>query len=249
MSSGWRWAAASLVGTSHQRTGAPLQDAYAAADSGRWLTAIVCDGAGTAEYGRQGAWLAARTFTSSARRWLANQNELPTSEVVHAWIDDARVRISNAASRRGVTDRAFASTLSACIAGPSGFIIAQIGDSVIALKVAGDWLVPCWPQQGEYASSTYFITDAEPQVSLVTGDDGVDAIAAFSDGLDAIALNQASQSPHLPFLDPMIRPVAALPSRGRDALLSRQLRSFLATDRVCDRTDDDKTLILASLPS
>jgi hypothetical protein len=44
----------------------------------------------------------------------------------------------------------------------------------------------------------------------------------------------------------MLPPVRALAKPGLDAVLSGKLEAYLACSAVCARTDDDKTLLLAS---
>jgi hypothetical protein len=55
----------------------------------------------------------------------------------------------------------------------------------------------------------------------------------------------AAQKPFKPFFDGMIRPIASTQAEGCDQRLSQQLSSYLNSDAVNARTDDDKTLILA----
>jgi hypothetical protein len=45
----------------------------------------------------------------------------------------------------------------------------------------------------------------------------------------------------------MIAPLDNLDGTGRDAGLSKALGSFLSSPRVCEKTDDDKSLILVSV--
>jgi hypothetical protein len=73
-----------------------------------------------------------------------------------------------------------------------------------------------------------------------------DAFAAFSDGIDSIALHHANQEPHARFFDPMIKPVDQALERGRLTSLSAALGRYLDGAAICERTDDDKALVLVS---
>jgi protein phosphatase 2C-like protein len=108
-----------------------------------------------------------------------------------------------------------------------------------------EWQVPSWPVQGEYASTTNFVTDdPEPitNVSYVGGD--IAGVALFSDGLERLALDFATKRAFTPFFNSMFK---SLPDEasGRYRQLSRDLRTFLDGPPVTQRTDDDKTLIMA----
>jgi uncharacterized membrane protein len=54
------------------------------------------------------------------------------------------------------------------------------------------------------------------------------------------------QAAHPQFFNPMMRPVDAALGKGRLVELSDKLATYLAGPSVCERTDDDKTLILIS---
>jgi hypothetical protein len=244
----WRWASASVIGTSHLHTGDRLQDAYAVADLDRGgIFAVVSDGAGSAKFGAYGAWLTCRFLTVRFREWIRLNPKLPTDEILTDWIDELRDRISAVATERQSTPRQFAATLAAVVATASETITLQIGDSSIVGRKGSEWHVLCWPENGEYASSTYFVTDdPEPRLKIARHDREHSAFALFSDGVGDLALSMLEQAAHPQFFDPMIRPVDEALGAGRLVDLSGKLKTYLAGPAVCNRTDDDKTLILIS---
>lgn len=212
------------------------------------LCVVVCDGAGSAQYGGQGAAIGCRAITTSLRQHFATTDELPDKERISCWIDDARDRLGIAADKRSLPRRAFASTLVMLVAARSAVTIAHIGDgAVVGRSAAGDWEILSAPENGEYASTTYFLTDDPAPRLRFTSRPGVyTALAAFSDGIESLVLDQQLDRPHLPFFSSMIAPVDRAASSGRLRLLSADLAQFLHSPRISDRTDDDKTLILAS---
>ncbi|MGG5242655.1 protein phosphatase 2C domain-containing protein [Pseudomonas lurida] len=151
------------------------------------------------------------------------------------------------AQKRGVTRRQFAATLVMLVVFKDQVLALQIGDSALVARKAGVWEAICWPENGEFASTTYFVTD-DPEVRLHTYrfDREHDAFALFSDGLESVALEQATQQPFARFFDPMIKPVDQAWADGRLAELSDALARYLQSPSLCERTDDDKTLILVS---
>jgi hypothetical protein len=68
----------------------------------------------------------------------------------------------------------------------------------------------------------------------------------FSDGIENLVLHQATKTVHQPFFNTMLGPVRRSAEPGVNTLLSQGLRVYLASPTICDRTDDDKSLILAS---
>lgn len=244
----WRWAAASEIGTSHIRNGEGLQDAYAVSVlRDDCVFAIVSDGAGSAEFGAYGAWLVCRTLSVRVRNWFRATVQTPSDDVIVDWIDDVRDRISAIAAGRGSSSRQFASTLATVIATPNETLTLHIGDSSVVGRRAGEWDTLCWPENGEYASTTFFVTDdPEPRLNIQRYAPDYDAFALFSDGIGDLALSHKDQSASPQFFNPMLRPVDNATGTGRLPDLSLKLSGYLSGSSINERTDDDKTLILIS---
>ena len=117
----------------------------------------------------------------------------------------------------------------------------------------GDELHPVfWPESGEYANMTHFVTDEDALAHLRTkiwissvSERLPEEIAMFSDGLQRLALVYQSQTVHNPFFEPMFAQLRNADVRTCD-VLSDQLARFLDSPIINERTDDDKTLVLAS---
>jgi serine/threonine protein phosphatase PrpC len=228
--------------------GTRKQDAYIVARiNPHTFCAVVSDGAGSASYGGQGASLICRTLIANFRSWFEQHNCLPDDEAILCWIDLVRDLLSEVAARRGLTKRQFAATLVMLVVFKGRVLALQIGDSALVARKAGVWEALCWPENGEFASTTYFVTD-DPEVRLHTFNMNLeyDAFALFSDGLEAVALEQATQQPYARFFDPMLKLVDQTEGEGRLIELSGALARYLDSPALCERTDDDKTLILVS---
>jgi hypothetical protein len=189
-----------------------------------------------------------RTFSIGLRGHFANKPAELGDEDIWTWIDQARDYLALAASRREQTRRAFASTLVLLVATPEGILVAHIGDGAVVARVKdAGWQSLSWPENGEYASSTFFVTDDPvPQLRITRHEAEFDAFASFSDGIESLALDFTAMAPHEPFFKGMMAPLDKLSAPGCDAVLSRSLGNFLDSERVCGRTDDDKSVILAS---
>jgi hypothetical protein len=137
--------------------------------------------------------------------------------------------------------------LAAIVVAQNEAVTLHIGDSAVVARKGAEWQVLCWPENGEYASSTYFVTDdPEPRLNITRHPREHDAFALFSDGVGDLALSHLEQAAHSRFFDPMLRPVDVASGEGRLVELSAKLATYLAGPSVCERTDDDKTLILIS---
>jgi hypothetical protein len=212
--------------------------------------AVVSDGAGSALRADIGSKITSITMLRMAQRFLSRspRSEL-SEETTWEWLDAIRDRINAEAERVRLKPRDFAATVIAIIADSSGVTIIHVGDGAVAIRAADSerWSVPSWPYQGEYASTTSFITDdPQPRLDFVAMDFLISAFAIFSDGIERMVLDFTNHTPHAPFFERMVKPVMALSTPGRDTDLSKALQSYLSSPAVCERTDDDKTLIIGA---
>ncbi|MGN7931918.1 PP2C family serine/threonine-protein phosphatase [Sphingopyxis sp. 22461] len=249
----WKWAAASQRGTSHEKLNTKKQDAFRCASAGvdrRYLVALACDGAGSASHGGVGAMLTCRTISQAAKLLLDEQQRLPAAEEIEEWVDATRDQIAAVAERAQLSPRDFATTLVGLVSDGSSTVSFHIGDGAAVVRSAedGSWQALSWPQHGEYASTTYFVTDdGGAQLRVNQSDVPIDRFALFTDGIERLALNFTATEPHSPFFASMSEPVVKGDRSGFNAALSRQLAAYLSSDTINERTDDDKTLILAAL--
>lgn len=249
----WSWVGACSTGTSHLRAGTGCDDAGACLEistpRGPALVSVVSDGAGSARLSSLGSRIVTRIFCTCAVGFLKRGGGATdiTEDIASEWLDDVRDRLIEIARRHGETPKAFAATLVGCVVQPDAAAVIHIGDGACVIRLAGqrNWEVPSWPAQGEYAATTFFVTD-DPQprtvVSHLIGE--VEEVAVFSDGLERLALDFHAMTAYEPFFESMF-PALRGAQPGRQRRLSIDLRTFLASPAVTDRTDDDKTLVMA----
>jgi hypothetical protein len=161
------------------------------------------------------------------------------------WFEKIRNHIAEKAATQFAKPRDFASTLLGCVVGPTVAAYFHIGDGAIVARRNGVMAPVFWPDSGEYENTTNFVTDADAvenlRINIVSAIP--DDVAMFTDGLQRLALSFQSMSAHEPFFEEMFNTVRR--SRKEDCdVLSEQLAQYLRSDKVNERTDDDKTLVL-----
>lgn len=251
----WRVAWASVIGTAHERTGIPCQDASACEllqdkAGNDVLVAVVADGAGSASDGGTGAELLCRLMVEGFAALLAgglSPGHFRQDHVVDL-ISAFQHRIAQVAAERSQRPRDFATTMALAVIGSESALFAQIGDSdIVAGHDDQEYLWVFWPEAGEYASQTHFATapDVLDHLRVEVSDRRVDEVSLFSDGLQRLALDLAEHGAHDAFFAPLFTTLRQLhdynPSEANSALAR-----FLASPRVSARTDDDRTLVLAT---
>jgi hypothetical protein len=211
------------------------------------LVVACADGAGSADLSAVGARRACRTIISLIASTLKSSLQVGQvdREAVLGWYRRTRSALEQEAEWRGQKLRQFACTLLLAVVGESAARFAQIGDGAIVILEGDSYRPVFWPQSGEFANATNFVTDPgwEKSLAFAAQDTRVDEIAVLSDGLQALSLDYAAKTAHGAFFSPMFRPLRAAPT---GASLLKPLREFLDSPRVNERTDDDKSLILAT---
>lgn len=249
----WRVVSGAVVGTSHVKVGMPCQDScWAQVDAieGREpvLSIFVADGAGSATRGGDGAELAINAAARFMQGKLSQPEFALHDEFAVDCVQAVRAALFSEADKAGLKARDFATTFLGVVSSKLGTLVLQVGDGGIVIDVGEGLEVPIVPMSGEYANMTHFVTDEDAIDRLVSKVFTKPAIkvAAFSDGLQRLALQLDTNTAHEPFFTPFFRTLAVANAEQEDQLLHALLR-FLDSDAVNDRTDDDKTLALAVL--
>jgi hypothetical protein len=206
----------------------------------------VSDGAGSATRGGEGAELAIQ----AAAAFIENKLKLAefgfNDEFAVECCISIREKLFEKAEATGFLARDFACTFLGVLCSNQATLVMQIGDGGVVIDVGNGLEVPIVPMAGEYANMTHFVTDEDAIGTLVTKIFPAPAIrvAAFSDGLQRLALNMATNTAHEPFFDPFFKVLASV-STEQEEQLQGALATFLGSAAVNERTDDDKTLALA----
>jgi hypothetical protein len=245
----WQVVHALAVGTSHLSSGLACQDA---ADwrllPSSLLAVALADGAGSAPESETGANLA----VNEALMALENADANETPQDPNAWalavqeaFGAARQALEAEAQAASLPLQAFATTLICVVAAGDGLVLGQIGDGVlVALTPTGSLHTLTQPQRGQYANETLFLTmpEALDQAYFTIIELELAGLALMSDGLSRLALQLPGYTPHAPFFLPLWTFAAQARS---DDQANQELAAFLASERVCARTDDDKSLVIA----
>ena len=249
----WRVLHASVVGSSHEFAKVPCQDASAfkVLPDGT-LIAAVADGAGSARFADQGSTLAVaaaiedleeRLLSSSPDTEMLKSHLLRAASAARNALESAtEARMSSDADATSIGD--FATTLLICAVTQDLVAAFQVGDGAV-VELSPDGFVAALTRReaGEYFNETTFITSADYSVRasvVAKSRANTESIAMLTDGIQLLAITTATNEPFAPFFLPMFQY-----ARSPNAT-SEELARFLSSERVCERTDDDKTLLIAT---
>ena len=247
----WKVVFDSVIGTSHETSDQPCQDCCRVftlpSTNGDVLIAVCADGAGSAEYSDQGSQIACDQFVSLCKKHFVENESIQNvnHELVSGWLQQIRDLIAEKADELETSVRQMATTFLGCIITSNESLFVQIGDGAMVFRSEDNFECAFWPHTGEYANMTNFLTsdDFADKFEWKIVNDQINEFAAFTDGLERLMLKFEDQSVHEPAIVPMLDAIRQSDS-GEEFF--GPLRGFLNSKVVNERTDDDKTLILAT---
>lgn len=233
----WKAIGSSVVGTAH----ADCEDAIAFSPF-QPLICLVSDGAGSAEHAAE-----ASAFVTA--RGLELFPSCTSEPDVLSAVEELYAGLVSLSASLGCALPELSCTLLGCVLFEDRSIFFQIGDGAIVRGDGSDsYTAVWWPQNGEYANTTHFLID-DPLLSnlkVLVLPETVHEVSIFTDGLQQLVLNWESSSVHQPFFQDMFKWLRRAASPEEVAILDGKLREYLGSPAVCNRTDDDKTLFLAT---
>lgn len=252
----WRWVGASVRGTSHVRAQLPCQDAseirvIEGGRHGRVLVLVCADGAGSAPLSEEGSLRAVRSLVQSAANFMIGGKATADieEETLLEWFRMAAWHLQEEADSAGRPVRDYACTLLCAVVDEQTAAYAQLGDGAIVAG-CGDEIEPVfWPQQGEFANTTFFITAPEhlDRVQRRVSAEVPERVALMTDGLQTLALRFADKTAHAGFFSPLFLGLLQQEAGWAESLVM-PLTEFLDSERINARSDDDKSLLLAVRP-
>jgi hypothetical protein len=249
----WRAAVHSAIGTRHSQHQLPCQDYGRYVQRGSTLLGAVSDGAGSARHAEVGSCLAVETALLHMQNQLSlaqSSPQEPFSEgQAQALFAEVVTEVVGVLKRKAEMEqwalRDLSCTLLVFIATPAWVAAMQIGDGFMVVsseeKTSNPYELLFSPSKGEYINETCFVTStgAIEQMQVGIFPHPPQFICAATDGLERVALRLSDWSPFSPFFKPFEDCLRLAPEQA-----DNYLQTFLTSERLNSRTDDDKTLLL-----
>ncbi|MBV4356231.1 PP2C family serine/threonine-protein phosphatase [Pinibacter aurantiacus] len=249
----WKAIGQSAIGTSHLATNKSCEDAiaYKIVNAANNETALICcvsDGAGSAAYAEEASTIATQKAIELFEECIAAEKDVDNS-IVMSVAENIYDVFANLAEERGVEINEFSSTFLGCILLPGKSVFFQIGDGAIIRDDGNNgYAAIWWPQNGEYSNTTVFLVDDInfPNLKITTVNERINEVAIITDGLQHLTLNNETSSVHGPFFSDLFKWLRMAKNAEETEILNNKLREFLSGQMINSRTDDDKTLFLAT---
>lgn len=249
----WKIIGQAVTGSSHEVSGRPCEDALHVeklllANGTEALICCASDGAGSAKYA---AFASQLLVNETVKRFTALLQEQPTIDEadVYQVAEELYELLRQQAEENQVIIQEYSCTWLGAVLLPEYAVFFQIGDGAIVRYTDADAYVTIWPpENGEYQNSTWFLVDHinMSQLRCCVLQEQIDEIALLTDGLQMLALNIETNIVHQPFFESMFKWLRLADADKKIATLNGKLKQYLVSDLINQKTDDDKTLLLAT---
>ena len=248
----WNAVSHSAIGTRHVAKNMPCQDygGYQVHDG--IIYGAVSDGAGSAKHSDLGSKLAVEAWISNARKEFNDQfrlkesvSEINFQQLFQNITQNVLEHLQHEAEHKELPLKDLSCTLICFIASPQWIAAMQIGDGFIVLKPQEEenFKLLFQPDKGEYINETLFITShgALEEIQHTFQNVAPQFICAATDGLEKVAIKFQDWTPHGPFFKPFQDCLHLIPEQEQR---QAYIETFLESDRLNAKTDDDKTMLL-----
>lgn len=248
----WKAVTHSAIGTRHLAKAMPCQDFGDFKIKDGLVYGAVSDGAGSAKFSDLGAKLAVQTWIEAAIRTFESQDvsldaiaQLDFQSLFTAIAEEVLARLEIEAQEGDFPLRELGCTLLSFIASDNWIAAMQIGDGFIVCQAldSENYELLFRPDKGEFINETLFITSQGAIEALQYSFQSCSPrfICAATDGLEKVAISYQDWTPHQPFFKPFKDCLRLIPEPSEQY---QYIQTFLESDRLNARTDDDKTLLL-----
>lgn len=248
----WRAIVHSAIGTRHQQKQLPCQDYGSYIVQGDTIMGAVADGAGSAKFSDIGSKLAVKTalamLEQREQNWSSVEFETISAEAQTLFTEMVEAVIAALQGEAETGEyglRELGCTLLSFIATPHWLACMQVGDGFIVTQAqqmnSFDLLFE--PSKGEYINETVFVTSdhAVEHMQVAVRPDHHPFVCAATDGLEKVAIRFQDWQAFAPFFKPFLECLRSIPNADER---QTYLETFLESDRLNAKTDDDKTLLL-----
>lgn len=249
----WKIIGQSVTGTSHLQSQRDCEDALefktiSLRDGDEALICCVSDGAGSALHAAEAATHCVKTTVQAVSEGITANGHI-TENAVIGILEKVYDDLLQKAAEKGMHINEYSCTLLGAVITAETAVFFQVGDGAIIRDTNPDqYATIWWPHNGEYSNTTAFLVDDcnMSHLRVVTLSEPISEIAIFTDGLQLLTLNNESLSVHQPFFNDLFKWLRMATQHEHLTVLNRKLGEYLNSEAINNRTDDDKTLFLAT---
>ena len=249
----WKTIGQAITGTSHLQSERGCEDALsfktlALPNGDEALICCVSDGAGSALHAAEASSYTVQTTVQAITELLSVTDTIEENNIIEI-LEQLYEDLRQMAEEKEEHINEYSCTLLGAVITEFYALFFQVGDGAIIRDTNPDQYAPVWwPHNGEYSNTTAFLVD-DPNMGhlrIMRLQETIKEIAVFTDGLQLLTLNNESLSVHQPFFQDLFKWLRMVNQEEHLKVLDRKLGEYLNSELINNRTDDDKTLFLAT---
>ncbi|MCF6147714.1 MAG: VWA domain-containing protein [Candidatus Kuenenia sp.] len=242
---------AAAIGPLHVVNGTPCQDAYSfeVFPSGLGIIAIA-DGLGSASKSEAGARIAVDAIVYGVKE-LVKKNlaeEIRLEIVAKESVVYARKVLGKKAAEYHCKLKELACTIIVVVMYKDNVVVAHIGDGAVVTKTNEGLRLISGPEESEYTNEVSPLTgkDWKRLLRVTPIISGILGVMAFSDGCQRAALRKTPNGlvPFEGFCEPIFSYIEEIKDIKEG---EEDIKNLLLSKKICENSDDDKTLVIATL--
>ena len=248
----WHAIGESIIGTAHIQGAKGCEDAIAyeriSGEAGETLICCVSDGAGSARFAGEASRYVTTQGIASMVKWVGYDQPVTEFDILVMAEGIYDGLVEKAAAEQCELNE-FSCTFLGVFLNAERSVFFQIGDGAIVRNDGDGLFTPVWwPHNGEYSNTTSFLVDDASFSNLkkLIIDEPICEVALFTDGLQHLVLNNETSSVHQPFFEDLFKWLRRTSNEQEVQILKKKLAAYLAGEAINTRTNDDKTLFLAT---
>ncbi|MGN6420378.1 MAG: PP2C family serine/threonine-protein phosphatase [Pseudobacter sp.] len=249
----WKAIGQSITGTSHLQSQRGCEDAVAFTtlalpEGDEALICCVSDGAGSAIHAAKASSYTVHNTVQAISKHLSTFGTIEENGIIEI-LEQVYDHLRQMADEKEENINEYSCTLLGAVITEFSALFFQVGDgAIIRYTNVNQYTTIWWPHNGEYSNTTAFLVD-DPNMShlrIMRLQETIKEIAVFTDGLQLLTLNNETLSVHQPFFHDLFKWLRMATEEEHLAVLQRKLGEYLNSEPINNRTDDDKTLFLAT---
>lgn len=219
------------------------QDAYAVDHlNDQTVVAVLADGAGSASHAKEGADITVKTALAELKKLDLDHLSEDTMTALQSVPERVQQALQYQATKAKEPLESYASTLIAVVFTPTCLVGVQVGDGFLVSGVQDDYDLIFSGKKGEYVNETNFVTDPQIDAQYFIQREPLNFVALATDGLEHVAIDNRLNEAHIGFFKPFD---TFLTDQPDGATIDTELQNFLSSKRLQQRSNDDRTLIIA----
>ncbi len=235
----WLMGAESAIGYPHKLA---LEDAYAYHQRRDGFYGVIADGAGSAKQASFAAQWVVKEGMDLLEDSFQGLSSASFSKIATHCLENLQQGLRLEAKISGLPLDDYGCTVLLFLMKKGALFLVQVGDGFVVTGWKGSYMLKLLGPKGQHVNETNFLTDSTLKVQTLVIEEPLDFLAIGTDGLESVGIERKEKRAFEGFFKPFDTYLASGPTSDD---IQNELRAFLTSPALLERSRDDKTLFIA----